>query len=29
VRRGKDRVGLFSWDRAVRETWAVYQRLLR
>ncbi len=27
VERGRARVAEFSWDRAVRETWGVYQRL--
>jgi glycosyltransferase involved in cell wall biosynthesis len=27
VERGRARVAEFSWERAVRETWGVYQRL--
>jgi glycosyltransferase involved in cell wall biosynthesis len=27
--RGRARASLFSWDKAVRETWDVYQELVR
>jgi glycosyltransferase involved in cell wall biosynthesis len=29
ARRGKARVSVFTWDKAVRETWDVYRDLLR